>query len=277
MSTKIFTVPALQSLIFPVPNLTSVCVQPTAGGSVTLGWGQDGVNPQFTNVIQSGNTSPFSFAAGTYAVSPNNLPAMGNIGKIQVTAAGAAAPCTVIISDLSEYPGSFPERLTVGASNVAYTMPSSTSELELFSIRFPAGTFQMNWRINVYFQLTVTNNANVKTLNQYFGPSLNSATAGALEVAAAGKFWSNVYTSMAGAEGFTSFGGRNDGQTVICANPGLLSTGGWGSSTTANTTISNTNYNAGASTVEQCYMMTGTKATAGDAFTLDSILVELRQ
>jgi hypothetical protein len=264
MSTAIFTVPAGQTQIFSTPVTSSVCVQPVAAGSVTLAYGPDGVSPVFTSVIQSGNTSPFSFSPQTYAS------VMGNIGKIQVTA--TTQNCTVIIGDIQEYPGSFPERQTVVCSSVAYTMPNSTSELQLFALRFPAGYLRANFYAEVFYQLTLTNNANVKTLKGYFGPSTNSATAGALETAASA-IVSNAYTSMAGAKGTFSVGGRNDGQTIIGSNAGLLSAGGWGSSTTANTTVSTAAY----LTTEQVLVLTGTKATAGETFTLDQVIVKLYQ
>jgi hypothetical protein len=264
MSTSVFTVPAGQTAVFPAPQTSSVCVQPAATGSVTLGFGPDGIAPAFTAAVQSGNTSPFSFCPGT------NVATMGNIGKIQVTATTVAA--TVIIADIQEYPGSFPERQTVCLSSVAYTMPSSASELELFALRFPAGFLKANFRLTVDWQLTLQNTANVKTLKCYFGPSTNSATAGAIETSAAA-MTSNVYTSMAGAIGSFSVAGRNDGQTTIGSNPGLISTGGWGSSTTANVSGSSTNY----MTTEQVVILTGTKATAGETFTLDSVWVRVIQ
>jgi hypothetical protein len=151
-------------------------------------------------------------------------------------------------------------------------MPSSTSELELFALRFPAGFLKANFLVRVDWQLTVQNTANAKTLKCYFGPATNSATAGAIETAAAA-MTSNVYTSMAGAVGSFAVGGRNDGQTTIGSNPGLISTGGWGSSTTANVSGSSTNY----MTTEQVVILTGTKATAGETFTLDSVWVRVIQ
>jgi hypothetical protein len=234
MSTTIVTIPAGITQVLQAPARSSLCFQPAAGGSATVSYGPSGISPSFTTAIQSGNTSPFSLATDTYAS------VMGQVGQVQVTAAGGQA-CTVLISDISLYPGSFPERQTVAQSGVAYTMPTSTSELTLFSIRFPAGYLKANFRCEAYYQLTTQNSVNVKTIKAYFGPSSNSATAGALETSASA-LYSQVYTSMAGGYGTVAVTGRNDGQTIIGSNTGLTSAGGWGSSTTANVTVSNAAY-----------------------------------
>ena len=267
MTTRIFQVPSGQSLVFPAPVISSVLVQPGTGGTGSIAYGPT-VNGPFTLAPQGANTAPYSLCTNSYAAG------MGNLGFVQVAATTAAA--TVSVSDLSQYPGSFPERQTVFQNAVAFTsIASNTNELELASIRFPANYFQYNFTLHLYFMLTLTNNANAKTLKAYFGPSTNTATAAALEGGSV--FFSNVYTSMSGANGHMILAGRNDGQTVICGNPGLLSTGGWGSSTTANTTISTTNYNAGAAGVEQVLYLTGTKATGTDTFTLDNLMVQVNQ
>lgn len=269
MATTIITIPSGTTQIIQAPARSSVCFQPVAGGSATVGYGPDGVSPVFTTVTQSGNTSPFSLATDTYAA------VMGSLGKVQVTAAGGQN-CTVLVSDLQNYPGSLPGTpRTIAQSGVAYTTPNSTSELELFSIRFPAGYFKPNFRLECYYQLTLTNSVNVKTLKGYFGNSTNSSTAGALETAASA-IVSNAYTSMAGAYGTFAVAGRNDNQTVIGSNAGLLSAGGWGSSTTANTTISSANY-AGGAAVEQVLVLTATKATGSETFTLDAVKVVIDQ
>jgi len=274
MTTRIFTVPSGQSLVIPAPTLSSVCVQPGASGTASISYGPTPLGP-FTLAPQGANTGVYSFCTSSYSgATSGNLPGMGNVGFVSVAATTAAA--TVLVCDLSQYPGSFPERQTVAQSAVAFTtIPSSTAELALFSCRFPANYLQPNFRLDCEFQLTVTNSATVKTLKAYFSPSTNSATAAALEGGTV--YSSNVYTSMSGAFGKTAVAGRNDGQTVICSNPGLLSTGGWGSSTTANVTISTTNYNAGASGVEQVFYLTGTKATGTDTLTLDAIWLQIMQ
>jgi hypothetical protein len=275
MSTSIFTVPAGQTMVFPAPALSSVLVQPAATGSASISFGPDGLSPIFALAPQGANTSPYSFCpstlSGAFPASFSSNP-MGQMGKVSVAATTAAA--TVCISDLQQYPGSFPERQTVFQSGVAYTLPSSTSELELASVRFPPGFFKSNFRLEWEAQLTVQNSVNVKTLKAYFGTSTNSATPGAIETAAAFN-WSNVYTSMAGALATGSVFGRNDNANVIASNPGLVSAGGMGSSTTANVTTA-TVY-GGPSAVEQVFILTGTKATAGETFTLDGLIVKVYQ
>jgi hypothetical protein len=275
MTTRIFTVAAGQTGTFPAPVTSSVLVQPGASGTASISYGPLATG-SFILAPQGSNTTPYSLCTSNYSGQfTGNNPGMGNVGFVQVAATTAAA--NVLVSDLSQYPGSFPERLTVFQSAVAMTsIPSSTAENTLASIRFPINFLQPNFWMEIYFGLTLTNNANVKTLKMYFGPSTNSATNAAIETSAAA-FFSNVYTSMIGANGHTALGGRNDGQTVICANPGLLSTGGWGSSTTANTTVSTANYNAGGSGVEQVLAITGTKATGTDTFTLDYLVVHVTQ
>jgi hypothetical protein len=270
MSSTIFTIPAGQSAILPAPALSSICVQPGAGGSALLQYGPDGVSPIFVSAPQGANTAPYSFCPSTYN---NNIAnPMGNIGKVQVTA--TTTPAVVIVSDLQQYPGSFPERQTVAASSVAYATINGTAEQNLFSMRFPPGFLKPNFQLELFYQLTLTNSANVKTFKAYFGPSTNSATAAALEGGTA--IQSNVYTSMIGAMGIVAGGGRNDNQTFIASNGGLLSAGGWGSSTVANVSVANCNY-GGPAAVEQVLAITATKATGAEVFTLDRVLVKVYQ
>jgi len=269
MSSRIITVPAGTTQIIQAPARSSVCFQPVSGGTVTAAVGPSGVAPVFTALPQSGNTTPFSVATDTYAS------IMGSLGQVQVTAAGGQN-CTVIVSDIQNYPTVGTERQTIAQSGVAFTaLGSSTAENTLFSMRFPAGFFTPNFRIECYYQLTLTNSANVKTLKGYFGNSTNSSTAGALETSASA-IVSNAYTSMIGAYGTFAVAGRNDNQTIIGSNAGLLSAGGWGSSTTANTTVSSANY-SGTGAVEQVLVLTGTKATGSETFTLDAVVVKVYQ
>lgn len=277
MATTIYTVAAGTSQIIPAPALSSVCVQPVSGGTALIQYGPDGVSPQFQSAPQGANGGVYSLNMSTYSgfyggsYSPNST---GNIGKVQVTA--TTQLCQVLVSDLQQYPGSFPERQTVLQTGVAFTsLASSTAEQELVSVRFHPGYFKNNFRLEFHAGLTLTNNANVKTLKWYFGPSTNSATTNAVETSAAA-MGSNVYTSMSGAYVTGTVYGRNDGQTTIGSNPGLLSAGGMGSSVTANVSGSSTNY-SGSAAVEQVFIITGTKATGTDTFTLDSCLVKVYQ
>jgi hypothetical protein len=271
MATTIFTVPAGQTSIIPAPALSSICVQPAATGSGLLSFGTDGISPIFTAAPQGANTSPYSFNTSTWSgiVFGQTQAPMGNIGKISVAATTVA--CTVLVSDLSQYPGSFPERQTVLQSGVAYTMPNSTSELPLVSIRFHAGYFKPNFRLEWHAQFTAQNTANAKTIKSYFGASTNSATAGAIETSAASSV-SQVLTSLAGGYLTGSFFGRNDGATVIASNTGLAAAGGVGMSATANVSTT-TAYQ----TTEQVFTLTGTKATGAETVTLDAILVKVYQ
>jgi hypothetical protein len=268
MSTLVVTIPSGTTQILQAPARSSICFQPVAGGSATVAVGPSGIAPVFTALPQSGNTSPFSVATDTYAA------IMGQLGQVQVTAAGGQN-CSVVISDIQNYPIVGTERQTVAMSGVAYSTPNSTAELELFSIRFPAGYFRPNFQAQLWYQISCTNNVNVKTLKLYFGNSTNSSTAGALETAAAA-IQSQVYTSMAGGFGTFEVAGRNDNQTIIGSNTGLASAGGLGSSTTANVTISTANY-SGTNAVEQVMMLTATKATGTDTFTLDAVRVSVFQ
>jgi hypothetical protein len=274
MATKIYSVPSGQSLVIPAPNTASVCVQPGTGGTAAISYG--GLpNGPFVAAPQGANTGVYSFCTQTYSgANTGNLPGMGNIGFVSVAATTAAAG--VSVCDLSEYPGSYVERQTVAMTGVAFTtIASNTNELTMFSVRFPANYLQPNFRLEWEAQITLTNSVTVKTIKAYIGPSTNSATAAALEGGT--NIWSNVYTSMIGARFGGAAYGRNDGQTIIASNPGLISSGGWGSSTTANVTVSTTNYNAGAAGVEQVFYITGTKATGTDTLTLDSCIVKVYQ
>src|SRR5208282_5660667 len=202
MTTRIFTIPAGQSAVIPAPTTSSVLVQPGASGTASIAYGPLPLGP-FTSAPQGANTTPYSLCTSSYSgLNTGNNPGMGNVGFVSVAATTAAA--TALVSDLSQYPGSFPERMTVFQSGVAFTsIPSSTAENTLASVRFPVNFLQPNFYLELFFVLTLTNNANVKTLKMYFGPSTNSATNGAIETSAAA-FFSNVYTSMAGANGHTA-------------------------------------------------------------------------
>lgn len=275
MTTRIFTVPTGQSQVFPAPVLSSVCVQPGTGGTASIAYGPLPLGP-FTLAPQGANTGAYSFCSSTYSgATSGNLTGMGNVGFIQVAATTAAA--TVIVSDLSQYPGSFPERQTVALSTVPFSTANSTAELNLFSIRFPANFLQPNFKIIAEAELNCTSNANVKTIKAYMGPSTNSGTAAALEGGTLLQTGGFLLTSLAGANYKISAGGSNDGQTIIASNNGLLNAGGWGSSATASITLTSQNYNAGAAGVEQVFYLTGTKATGTDTLTLSSIWVQVIQ
>lgn len=278
MSTQIFNVPAGVAQILPAPANSSVCVQPSGGGTVLLQYGADGVAPVFTSAPQGSATTPYSLNTsswgGMYGFNTAQLTPfpMGNIGKIQVTATTGAA--TVLVCDLSQYPGSFPERQTVAQSGVAYTMPNSTSEQGLFSVRFHPGYFKLNFRLEFQAHFTLTNNANVKTIKSYFGNTSNSGAANFIESTAAA---ANAYigTSFADLAVIGSLISRNDGQSVVWT--GLGAAGGVGGSVTASTATTALNYSAGVSTVEQVFLLTGTKATGTDTLTLDQIIVKVFQ
>src|SRR5277367_6506953 len=137
MTTRIFSEPTGTSSVFADTVTSSVCVQPGTGGTAAIAYAATPLGP-FTSAPQGANTGAYSFCTSSYSgVNTGNNPGMGNVGFVQVTATTAA--CTVLVSDLSEYPGSFVERQTVALSSVPFTtIASSTAELNLFSIRFPA-------------------------------------------------------------------------------------------------------------------------------------------
>ena len=167
------------------------------------------------------STSPYSLNTGT--LGQNNTPLLGYIRMTASTTAGIG-----MVSDFAQVPGPTGyNRADLVVGGVAYAKQSSTSEQAWFSCRFPAGYLKPNFRIEWEAAATLTNGANIKTAKAYFGNSANTALEGGTNV------WSNVYTSMAGARFGGFVVGRNDGASVYGSNPGLLSAGGWGSSTTA--------------------------------------------
>jgi hypothetical protein len=267
MSTQIFVVPAGQTLPIPAPALASILVQPGSNASMT--YGPDGIgSPQFP-VPQSPASGAFSFCpqsyAGGSAYSPNP---MGLMGKAFVSA--NVLPAIVTVADLTQFPGSFPERQTVFQSGVAFSVLNSTAEQTLASVRFPAGFLKPNFRLEFAAQLSCNNSAAVKTLKTYFGASSNGTPETAAAFAA-----SAALTSLAGAYVTGSFFGRNDGQNVIASNVGLASAGGMGSSVTANVNTA-VNY-SGPNAVETVFTITATKATGTDVFTLDGLIVKVYQ
>ena len=277
MSSKIFVVTPGTPVYFRPSDLAySFCVQPGAagtGGTATLQYSIDNGFTYFSPP-QSGIATPFSFSNISGVTQglgiPSSRPASPPGVIIQVNAATQNA--NFIASDIS-LPLTFgADKTDFATTGVAYSVPNVTTETTLFSMRFAPNYLPLNSTVEIEYWLTLTNNANVKTIKAYVGPT-NYVPATGLEGGTL--IMTQAVTSFSNFIGRTGFVTRNDGQTILGQNLG--SAGGFGGNTTASVVVANTNYNTapGAGAVEQVFTLTGTKATGTDALTLDHVRVSI--
>jgi hypothetical protein len=264
VATQIIVVPvgSPQRVFLNQPGgVGSACSQPGATGSMLLEYSLDGVN--FIAAPQGLSAAPYALGAFTAGGTPNPGgagPAFPPYAVVRATAATVAG--VLLVSDVSQVTGGVQmDRQMAAVAGVAYTMPNITTEANLFALRLPPGLLKANFRIEIDIALTLTNNANVKTLRAYFG----NTGAGTV-------FETQAVTSFAGFRAGYVISGRNDGASVIGGNVG--SAGGYGGSVTANALIV---ANAAYQTAEQELYITGQKATGTDALTLDQLSVRLIQ
>jgi hypothetical protein len=281
MASQSFFVPVGTPVLFrPGGQPYSFCAQPGAAGSVLIDESFDNGFTFVPSPVGSINT-PYSFnnqssLAGVAGVGTLGLPIAGPSYAVQgtiVRCTASVAQATFIASDVSvpRNPGDY-EKITLVNATVAYTMPSTASEQTLFSMRLHPGFFNpvySAWRMEIDIGLTVQNTANAKTLKCYIGPTNYSS---ATQLEGGTSLGSQLATSFSGFRAQYVAAGRGDNQTIIGSTLG--SAGGFGGNVTANVTVSSANY-AGPNAVEQVVSITGTKATAGETFTLDTVKISL--
>lgn len=274
MATQAYTVPVGSPLYFrPGGQPYSFCAQPSGGGTVAIAMSIDG-GFTYLPAAPGAIATPYSFnnfsplpsgSAQSTGLSVNRGYAVeGTI--VQVIASTASA--NVSATDIAVPAPYGADKVNIATYAIAYTMPNSTNEQTLWSMRFHPGFFRTvdpDWSLCIDAWFTLTNNANAKTLKCYFGPTAYSSATGLEGGTSAG---SQAMASFSGYHAQYLFGGRNDGQTVIAGTLG--SAGGYGGNATANVTVSNCNY-SGSSAVEQVITLTGTKATGTDTLTLDCV------
>jgi hypothetical protein len=247
MSTSYITVAAgATSPSYFVTPLNNVIYGPSVlGGSVTV---------LFSSTLSLPIQYWLTVATGTGGGSFR--PTTTGYVVVQATTSNANA----FIADLG--PGLAPGGGVIVNTNAPLASASTTSEVVLASWKIPPNYFQPNWRMNVEMNVSLSNNANVKTLKVYANGTAGTA----------------MFTSpsIASALNYNASGliiGRGDGVTIL--GGGVLASqtnaqGGMGISTTAQPTLTRDYINN-----ETEFTITATKATAGDTFMLESLRVAL--
>lgn len=239
MATTIVSVGAgTTSAPQPVTPTTSVFAGPAVlGGTITLESGPTVNGPWLA--LTSANGGGYS------ARLPYN-------GYVRLTATTQAA--NLVLADIGGANG--PGSNLLVTSNVVFATPSSTAEQIMFGLRFPPNFLPPNFRCDIRGGLTVTNNANVKTLNVKVNGTGGTAV-----------FTSPSLASNANYNFAAAFCGIN---ALTLKGVGAGATGGWGLSTTAYSSLA---YDFIGRELE--VVVTGTKATAGDTMQLDSLVMTL--
>jgi hypothetical protein len=247
MTTQYISIPAgTTSAIYFVTPLNNVIFGPSVlGGSVTVSFAPSlSVPAAQWQVIQTG-TGGGSFRPLT-------------TGYVTITSATSAA--NAFIADLG--PGAAPNGSPIVNINAPLASASTTSEVVLASWKVPAGYLQSNFRMEISGNVSLSNNANVKTLKLYANGTAGTAMGTSPSIASALNYTFDATIS-----------GRGDGVTLI--GTGMMASqtsaqGGGGISTTANPTLSRDYLGQ-----ETEFTLTATKATAGDTFQLENLLVTL--
>lgn len=249
MSTQFVAVIAgsTSAPIFVTP-FTNVIFGPSVlGGSVSLSFSTSLSIPQANwQLVQTG-TGGGSFRPST-------------TGYVIATAATSQA--NVFIADLS--PGLASGTGSIVNINAPLASASTTAEVVLASWKIPPQYFanNQNFRMEVAGSVSLSNNANVKTLKVYANGVAGTAMATSPSIASALNYTFD-----------TTCSGRGDGVTLIGAGMMASQTsaqGGGGISTTAYPTLTRDYL-----TQETEFTITATKATAGDTFQIENLLVTI--
>lgn len=240
--TYVVLVPAgSTSIVQAVTPLTNVYLAPqTLGGTVTLYVGPSPVGPwtPWGNGLNSTTGASVRLGVNGY-----------------VYASAATSQAAMVITDMGG--ANSPQITQLAASNVTLASASSTAIQPLYSLRIPPGFLPLQFRCEIKGSVTVTNNANVKTLTCL----MNGITGTSF-------LTSPSLASVAAYNFFAAFAGQGDG--VSLKGFGVGQTGGFGTSTTAFTTLARDYINN-----ETEIVIAATKATGTDTFQLDSLSIAL--
>lgn len=247
MSTTFYPVAAgVTSNPIPVTPLNNVIFGPSVlGGSVSVIFSTSLAIPTaYWQAVQSGT------AGGSFRPSTT--------GYVVITATTSQA--NVFIADLG--PGLAPGGGSIVNINNTLATASTTSEVVLASWRTGPGYLPGNWRMEVAGNVSLSNNANVKTLKLYANGVAGTAMATSPSIASALNYSFD-----------TTIVGRGDGTSIL--GTGVLASqtsaqGGSGISTTANPTLSRDYL-----LQETEFTLTATKATAADTFMVENLWVTL--
>lgn len=139
----------------------------------------------------------------------------------------------------------------IGQQHAAVSAPANTSENTLYSLNIPGGTLGPNDSLRVTSVWTMTNSANNKTVNTKLGGSnIGSVVNTAVATYKEQRQVSNRGVQNSQVAFVSAFGGL--GQSSVAVSALSIDT-----------------------TKDQLLTVTGTKATAGETLTLESVLVEV--
>jgi hypothetical protein len=247
MATTYITVPIgnTTSPVFVTPLMNVIYGPSVLGGSVSVLF-----SPSLSLPLSQWQT----VASGTGGGSFRAL----TTGYVMFSSSTSAA--NAFLADLG--PGLGNGNGIIVSTNAPLASASTTSEVILASWRVPANYLSTNFRMEIAGNVSLTNNANVKTL---------TLRAGGLAGTALG-----VSPSLATALNYsfdTEISGRGDGVTLI--GYGMLASqtsaqGGWGITATANPTLTRDYIGQ-----ETEFVITATKATAGDTMQLENLRVTI--
>jgi hypothetical protein len=249
MTTAFLAVPAgsTSAPIFVTP-LSNVVVGPSVlGGSATVTFSTSLANPISQWLTVQTGTGGGCFRPTT-------------TGYVMVQATTSQA--NVFIADTG--PGLQPGGGVILNINAPLASASTTSEVVLASWKIAPGYFanNQNFRMEIAGNVSLSNNANVKTLIVRANGLAGTAMATSPSIASALNYSFD-----------TTIVGRGDGVSLL--GTGMLASqtsaqGGSGISTTANPTLSRDYLGQ-----ETEFVVTATKATAGDTFQLENLLVTI--
>jgi len=239
-------------LIRPSPG-TYYCLEAIPAGTGTIGIERS----------EDNGTTYVPSALGAVAT-VNTIAGQAGVSTIlRVSAATAAGTAVLMTLSNPQAGGGGPEFVINGVQYT--TQVTLTTELELFAVRFPAGFLKPNFRLELDYAITCSQNVNVKTLKHYFGNSANTALEGGTIIG------TQLATSSAGQLTRIVVTGRGDGATIDAQGIGVTGAG-WGLNTTAPISVASGAAYSGPSAVEQALVISYQKATAADALVLQSVI-----
>lgn len=249
MTTQFIAVPAgsTSNPIFVTP-LTNIVAGPSVlGGSVTVTFSPTLAIPTSQWLTVQTGTGGGSFRPST-------------TGYVMVQATTSQA--NVFVADSG--PGMQPGGGVILNINAPLASASTTSEVVLASWKIAPGYFSpnQNFRMEVAGSVSLSNNANVKTLIVRANGLAGTAMATSPSIASALNYTFD-----------TTISGRGDGVSLVGIGVMASQTsaqGGGGISTTAFPTLSRDYIGQ-----ETEFVITATKATAGDTFQLENLLVSI--
>jgi hypothetical protein len=251
MATELRVVPVGVPQVFRAPQGRSFLAMPAGGvggGSLLLEWSQDGV--AYNAAPQGASVNPYSLCPQTLGIQQQ--------GYVRATAAIAAGACAA--SDVSQVQNVALRQDLVQMIATPWTSQAVvTTEQIINSVRFPAGALPANWYAEMDLEYSASNNANVKTLKAYFGPTGNGGTALA----------SMALTSSLNGRATIGVRGAGDFVTVVGGSVGAGLGTGLGAVALVSSTIANW------AQAEQEFCLTLTKATAADVVTINRVCTRL--